>query len=141
MPKLIKYNENQSNESDEDGGSTDTGASSLDVEAIQRLMLLIREGEKHYGITPETKIKAVEHGSESTFNLHSGPARHPLLENSQQFDGISLDDTPVASSNPLAIEQYQQQESRLENQLKPQPSLTQSNRLRKSYSSTPRLSR
>jgi len=118
-------------ESDEEDDS-DSGAAELDVEELNAyrqayLKKHIREGEKKFGIVPDTEDPNSLLGKpRKTASYGERPSMHPLLEKSQEFSGVPPKDNPVPHDNPEANEKFQ--EARLENQLRAQ--LTNSKKIR-----------
>ncbi len=73
----------------------------------------IRKGESQFGWVPNTKDPTKPRQSAEAGNR--GPQRHPLLSESQRFDGADPKLNALPTDNPEAREQY----NRLANELRP----------------------
>lgn len=111
--------------SSEAGGATGTGAPGsteplmdmsvfgLTSSAEVLLAELIRKGESKFGVVPDTKDPSKLRQEAGARN--QGPQRHPLLSESQRFDGADPKLNALPTSNPEARENF----NRLANELRP----------------------
>lgn len=80
------------------------------------LLSTLREGERKWGIVPQTIEKQVTHSPELSAT-QAFLQDHPRLADKPQFDGVAPSQTPIANDNPSAIEQV----NRLQHQHQPKP--------------------
>ncbi len=125
--------------SGEDGGTSGTGAPGsiaplmdlsvfgLTSTAEMVLAELIRKGEAKFGWVPETKDPSKRRQEAGARN--SGPQRHPLLSESQRFDGADPKLNALPTDNPEARENYR----RLANELRPGQKLANTNAATPTY--------
>ena len=119
--------------SSEAGGATGTGAPGsteplmdmsifgLTSSAEVLLAELIRKGESKFGWVPDTKDPSKMRQEAGARN--KGPQRHPLLSESQRFDGADPKLNALPTSNPEARENF----NRLANELRPAARPTNTN--------------